>query len=127
MTPSEKLARLRACSAASYTDVVELRVVSEPDTGAGGQQVDVELRLGKRGTSRAETLDLRFVGVEQLSFRQGTVPLQVLALQVEPLAPRQWDRVAYRVTDYENEVLELYCRDFEILPSHHEEVGRTGP
>lgn len=112
----DKLARLGGRSLAEYTDVVELRVVSEPDAGAGGQQLDVELRLGRRGTLRGETLDLRFIGVQQLSVRQGTVPFQVLALQVVPLAARQWDQLAYRVTDYEGDVLELYCRDFEILP-----------
>lgn len=113
----EKLARLEARSLAEYTDVVELRIVSQFDTGEGGQQVDVELQLAKRGTLRAETLGLRFVGVEQLSLRQRTVPFQVLALQVESLRPRQWDRLAYRVRDYENEVLDLYCQDFEILPA----------
>ena len=96
---------------ANYT--VILSIIFSTDLTDGDCTLVVDLATGDHAGSKA--ISIKFLGVSNLIMGEiGGGISQFCRLDVVSISERQWDRLKYRVWDYETERIGFMCRDFVI-------------
>ena len=94
-----------------HTIVLEL--VFRPDITSGVCTLSID--LAEENTKGASVVRVQFSGVTGLSLREfGGGLTHLMCLSVEDVSDRQWDRVAYSVTELEDESIAFLCREVNI-------------
>ena len=76
----------------------------------------LSLDLAKDSKSTSQAIALRFVGVTNLDIKGfGGGIRQISGLHIENISDQQWDRITYRVFDYEDGKISFLCRNYEIV------------
>ncbi|WFB34511.1 hypothetical protein P3T73_10095 [Kiritimatiellota bacterium B12222] len=67
----------------------------------------------------SDAISIKFDGVSKLRVGEiGGGISQLCRLDVIDIREQQWDRLNYRVLDYESERIGFMCRDFQILKKY---------
>jgi hypothetical protein len=94
-----------------FRRVRELRFLEQP--GASESQLDLFVESQDRSPNFL--LNLRFRGVQNLKLTFGGQLTQIIGFDISDISQRQWDRLNWEVTDFENGRIHFYCREVEIL------------
>ena len=74
------------------------------------------LEMAEQPSGRARAVSIQFNGVADLNMRGvGGGLSQIMGLKVETIKERQWERLNFRVTDFEHGKIEFLCRDYEVV------------
>ena len=94
-----------------HTVVLELLFHTDIETGDCTLSID----LAEDNTKGASVRRIRFSGVTNLSLQDfGGDLTQLASLRIEDVSGRQWDRIAYSITELEHESIAFLCRDVSI-------------
>lgn len=84
----------------------------------------LRLDLGESEAVGSRAIALEFEDVAQLSVSKfGGGLTQLMRLMVKDVRDRQWDRVAYEVSDVEREAIFFTCKDVKLVSQLEVEVG----
>ena len=105
----DKIAEARRWS--NYTVIIS--IIFQTNMNDGVCTLIIDLATDERPGSKA--ISMKFVGVSNLKLGEiGGGISQFCRLDVVDIRDKQWDRLNYRVWDYETERIEFMCRSFEI-------------
>jgi hypothetical protein len=94
-----------------FRRVRELRFLEQPEAS----ESQLTLVLESEGRSPNFLLSLRFEGVQNLKLSFGGQLTQIIGFGITDISQRQWERLNWEVTDFENGCIHFYCREVEIL------------
>jgi hypothetical protein len=74
------------------------------------------LDMAESASGGARAVSIQFDGVANLDLRGlGGGLSQIMGLCVESIADRQWERLNFRVTDFEHGRIEFLCCDYNVV------------
>ena len=84
-------------------------------TNRSNGECDLTLDLATDEKAGSDAISIRFIGVSNLKIDEiGGGISQLISLKVVDIRKQQWDRLNYKVCDYETQRIEFLCRDFYI-------------
>ena len=59
---------------------------------------------------------MKFVAISDMQIDlTKSLPIQIMGFDIEDVTEKNWDNCNYKISDYEDDVIEFNCRDIEIM------------
>ena len=93
-------------------------IVFNTDLGDGTCCLEIDVAENNQPGSKA--FSIRFEGVAQFNLGEiGGGMSKFVRLDIVDLSDQQWDRLNYRIFDYEGDKISFLCQDFEIVKEYN--------